>query len=313
MRYLCIFCTALAWALATAAPVAAQSKARPPKTVNDEPVPGYKYRELDGFRLLVNVKVVEEDEHSTDKVKPLQAVDMELTMMVRDLPPKAVAVLRTIPIWLEWETARDDESRFGVTVAVYHPGNTLTQRYRYDTLEKAVKSNCVEVVNTRRLTQIHQRGRNDCILLHEVTHAVHHHLFSYDNPHIKAAHANAMSKQLYADKYASVNEKEYFAEISCAYFNHLEYKPHTRAELKEHDPTGYHLMELTWGTPEEIEKAQKPELEKTAGAKLSLARKLSADKKRTADAIAMLESVVRDFPDTRSAGEAEKLLKKLRP
>jgi hypothetical protein len=298
-----------------AAQSATAKKTGAKKTADRDAVPGYKYREILGFRLLVNNKVLEEDANWTGRRRPLEVLEMEFSMLIRDLPPRAIAVLRMIPIWVEW--ARQEhilEKRPGVAVACYHPGNKLNQRvgYRFDTLEEAVKSNCVEILTMKTLTECHQGDRQDyCVLLHEFTHAVHHHLFDFDNPVIKAAYAHAMAQDLYEDKYAATNEKEYFAEISCAYFDHLFYRPETRDDLKTYDPVGYHMMELTWGTPEQIQREKKPEREKNAAAGLASARRLLRNKQRQDQAKEALQAVIDEYPKTRAAAEAAKLLDKL--
>jgi hypothetical protein len=272
-----------------------------------EPVPGYKYREIDGFHLLVNVKVLEEAAKSTDRRKPMEVLEMEMDFLVRLLPPKAVTALRVIPIWVEWDAGRGETAH---AVACYHPGNTATQKYSYSSLESAVKANCVEIVNMRALCAEHQGKEHRCVMLHEFTHAVHHHLFGDNNPVIKAAYDSAMAKGLYSHRYASTNDHEYFAELSCAYFSHLNYPPRTREDLKKYDPPGYQVMEKLWGTPLEIEEAQRPEKEKNATLKLAAARRLLRDKKKQDEAISTLKSVGKEFPGTRAAKEAAKLLKK---
>jgi hypothetical protein len=275
-----------------------------------EPVAGYKYREIDGFRLLVQNAVIEENRKSTDRRKPLDVLQIELGMIVHDLPPRCVTVLRTIPIWVEWDMQNHEDAEGRAAVAVYHPGNKINKRYRYDTLENAVKANCVDIVTMKLLTAEHQGERHRCVLLHEFSHAVHHHVFDEDNPVIKAAYAHAMSQGLYQNQYASTNEKEYFAEISCAYFGHLHYLPHTRAELQKYDPVGYRMMELTWGTPKEIEQAQRPEREKTAMTKLVAARKLLRDKQKQREGTEALRALVEEYPGTRAANDAVKLIEK---
>lgn len=279
-----------------------------------EPVPGYTYREINGFRLLIHNTVLEEHEKSTDRRKPLEALELELTMLVCDLPPKAADVVRRLPIWVQWNEHRErmvggDMKSF---TACYHPGNKLTQRYRYDTLEKAVKSNCMEILTMKSLTAEHQGEHHRCVLLHEFTHAVHYHLFDYENPHIKAAYAQAKSKKLYEGRYAIANEKEYFAEVSCAYFDHLDYPPHTREELKKYDRVGYRMMELTWGTPEEIEQAQKPEKEKAAMQKFTAAKRLLGQREKRQEVIGALQAILAESPNTPAAREAEKLLNKIK-
>ena len=278
-----------------------------------EPVPGYKYRSIDGFNLAVNKTVLEEDEKSTDRRKPMQVLELELDLLVGELPPRAVVVLREIPIWVEWDKIVDVDQnapRGGRAVASYHPGNNRLHHYSFSSLESKVKSNAVEIVSMKLLTAEHQGERHRSVLLHEVTHAIHHHLFDFDNPHIKAAYQNAMSHKLYAGEYASTNEREYFAEVSCAYFGHLDYAPHNGEELKQYDPVGYQMMELTWGRPEVIAAAIKAEVEKQAMPKLAYARRLLANKNKLTDAVAALEAIIKAYPDTKAAAEAQKVLDK---
>jgi hypothetical protein len=299
-----VCCVVLHAGLAEAQPSNVKGRAAAKNVKEVEPVPGYKYREIDGFRLLVNNTVLEQNEKSTQRRKPMDTLELELAMIARDLPPKAVTVLRLIPTWVEWHASD------GNVVAQYRSGNKPNKRYRYESLEHAVKSNCVEIVRMDSLTAEHQGDQHRCVLLHEFTHAVHHHLFDYDNPTIKAAYAHAKSQGLYAGQYAATNEREYFAEISCAYFGHLHYRPKTREELQTYDPTGYRMMELTWGTPEEIERAQKPEREKNAMFRFNAAKKLLRDKQRKHEALSDLRTVIKEYPNTRAAKEAKKVLDK---
>ena len=281
--------------------------------VDWEPIPGYKYRSILGFNVLINHTVLEEQARSTQRRKPLEVLELELGMLVHTLPPRAVDILRQILIWVEWDKMDDVKNGPAMAqraVACYHPGNNLKHRYSYTSAESFVKSNAVEIESMKLLCDEHQGDEHRMVLLHEVTHAVHHHLFDFDNPTIKMAYRNAMEHHLYQDKYASTNEKEYFAELSCAYFNHLHYEPKTREELKQYDPVGYRMMELTWGTPETIAKAQEAEAEKAAVPKLATARRLLAHRGRAQDGIAALETLIREYPHTKSAAEAKKLLAK---
>lgn len=313
MSWVAVSCLAAGSNWVEAQTSSAKKRAAAKKTEEREPVPGYKFRQINGFHLLVSRMVVEEDENSTQRRKPLDVLELELSTLVRDLPPRCVEVLRTIPIWVEWDAPTPNLPDGGQMLAWYHPGNKQNKRYRFDPTQDNSKKNCVEILKLKSMTESHQADVDWCLLLHEIAHAVHHHVFDYENPVIKAAYAQAMSQGLYANRYAATDAKEYFAELSCAYFNHLHYPPKTREELKSYDPTGYRMMELTWGTPSEIEQAQRPEQEKNAMLRLTAARKLLRDKQKQQEAIAALRAVVQEYPNTRAAGDATKLLKRLSP
>ena len=49
--------------------------------------------------------------------------------------------------------------------------------------------------------------------------------------------------------YALTNEKEFFAEMTEAYFGQNDFYPFNRAELKRDEPELYELLTKIWGTP----------------------------------------------------------------
>jgi hypothetical protein len=137
---------------------------------------------------------------------------------------------------------------------------------------------------------------------------------------ITAAYRQAMDRGLYdravnvygkkIKPYARANDKEYFAELSCAYLNKLDYFPFNRDDLKRHDPAGYKLMELTWGSPKQIATAVRIESEKAAARKLAAAKKMQTEKK-TEEAAAALVKLVEYYPNSKVTAEAKALLEKL--
>src|SRR5262249_37119699 len=186
-----------------------------------------------------------------------------------------------------------------------------------------LKANNVEIISLKSLTREHQPGvkQERCVILHELSHAVHLHLMTRFDADIKAAYRQALERGLYDQAlnvygkkvrpYARTNDKEYFAELSCAYLNKLDYFPFDRDDLKKHDPTGYKMMEATWGSRRQIDAAVKAESEKAAARKLAAAKKLQADKK-TEEAIAALEKLIEYYPSSKATTEAKTLLGKLK-
>jgi hypothetical protein len=95
------------------------------------------------------------------------------------------------------------------------------------------------------------------VLVHEFAHAYHLGQWPQEQPEILQAWQYAMKRRLYrrvkddegnsiARAYATVNQLEYFAELSCMYFIGCNYQPFNRKELKAYDPTGYALIEQMW-------------------------------------------------------------------
>jgi hypothetical protein len=203
--------------------------------------------------------------------------------------------------------------------------------------------NAVEVMTLKRLTEMHQPGKDkdQIIILHELCHTVHNVFLGNEYPDIKKAYQLAMERNLYQTVYARTNDHEYFAEISCAYLDRCNNAPFTADELKEYDPEGYKLCEKVWGKQDVIAKARakaaaerearakyrrpavasankpatpaapaaetKPDPEKAAAQKLEFAKALVKDGKAE-KAKERLKELIKDYPGTNAAAEAEKIL-----
>jgi hypothetical protein len=95
--------------------------------------------------------------------------------------------------------------------------------------------------------------------MHEMAHAYQFYVFGEDHPAAQKAYRKAMDGGLYASvahvhggttkAYAATNYKEYFADLTEAYFGKNGFFPFNRTDLKKYDPTGYRLMQDVWGQP----------------------------------------------------------------
>lgn len=304
---------------------AALAQEKPPpdkKKLLSEPVPGYKKLSIEGFDVLVHKDVLDHNDDARYERKPLDVLELELRTVGRSMQAKSVAVLRRLVIWVEWDDQEDPDYGSG-TIAKYYGvfGNQALWSLKKG--KHPLKANNVEIIRMKSLTAQHQPGvpLERCVLLHELAHAVHFHIVGTDNPRVKATYLQAMERGLYDEAkdlagrtikpYARTNEREYFAELSCAYLNKLHYFPNTRDELKKHDPNGYKLMEAVWGTPRELDAARKAADEKAAAAKLAAAKKLHTGGK-TDEAVAALEALLDEYDKTRAGAEAKALLEKLK-
>lgn len=94
-------------------------------------------------------------------------------------------------------------------------------------------------------------------MLHEFAHAFHHLELGFEHEGIVDVYKKAMDSGKY-DKvlhiggretrhYAATNHKEYFAEMTEAFFGGNDYYPFVRAELKDYDPEAYKIVRETWG------------------------------------------------------------------
>ncbi len=279
---------------------------------------GYMNQKIQGFNLYINKEVYRNNDDKLWKRKPLDVLDLELSTICRRLPDVTVKLLQKINIWVEWEDSDDPDLAKGV-VAKYYGVQGNTTLWSLNKHKHPKKANNIEIINMRSLTREHQPNvrLHRCVLLHELSHAVHHQLFGPKNALIRTAYQQAMNRGLYSEArfasgrirkpaYASKNDREYFAELSCAYMDKLHYYPFTPEELKEYDPQGYRLMEILWGKRKDLENALKQKTEKAAGKLLVSARQLYMTGKKK-EGVEELGKILDNYPETKAGVEARKL------
>ena len=208
------------------------------------PTSTYKRESINGFSILINPEVFK---HKEEAKELLKEVDSQLKAIVRVVPAKPLSALKKVPIWLEYKMNVN-----GANGATYHPSAQWLKENGYN----PDKARSVEVTNAPNFVKWSQTGQ-PWMLLHELAHGYHDIVFGFNNKAIEVAYKQAVKRKLYDSveyinggkkkAYAMTNPREYFAELSEAYFGKNDFFPFTRAELKTHDPVGYQLMQKAWG------------------------------------------------------------------
>lgn len=206
---------------------------------------GYNTHMIEGFTVFVSNESTRHFDEDKYKRKPMEVLELELKGICRVMPPKMLKILQTVKVFVEWEDpeSKPKDGRPGIVVARYWydsgRGLGMAQSGR-----DPRKANNIEILTMRHLTEKWQPGRTSeqIILLHELCHAVHSHLLGNDNQLVKATYQAASDRGLYNQvkhesgrelrAYASTNDHEYFAELSCAYLDRCAYFPFTREDLK---------------------------------------------------------------------------------
>ncbi|HJY78201.1 MAG TPA: hypothetical protein VKE95_16300 [Burkholderiales bacterium] len=220
--------------LAAPAAALAQERAFDPQSV-------YQEQSIHGFTVLVNPQVLAQ----------ARAVDVRAELVrqfeevVDVVPSPALSALRNVRIWVEWSKRPDAGAEF-------HPSQRWLEQNGYN----PAKAGAIEISNSLNFVSW-SRAEQPCMVLHELAHAYHFLVLGENHPEIAAAYRQAVERGLYESvdyvgggkrrAYALVNEKEYFAELSEAYFGRNDYYPFTRADLQRHDPVGYALVQRLWG------------------------------------------------------------------
>lgn len=207
-----------------------------------DPQSAYLEQSIHGFTVLLNPQVLAEARAAAEVRAELARQFGEVTEV---LPPSAVSALQKVRVWVEWSKRHDGGAEFHVS-----------QRWLEKNGYNPAKAGGIEISNSVNFVSW-SRGEQPCMMLHELAHAYHFLVLGEGNPEITAAYRHAVESRLYESvdysgggkrrAYALVNEKEYFAELSEAYFGRNDYYPFTRADLQRHDPVGYELLERLWG------------------------------------------------------------------
>ncbi len=175
----------------------------------------------------------------------LKALANHLQRIKYILPEEKVSELQKLPIALDFNHKLGNMQ--------YHPEKGWLMANRHDPrLEKHV-----HIPRAESLLDRHTWAKHPYVVLHELAHAYHDQVLSFNNKQIIAAYENMKAKGIYEEvllftgkkvkHYALTNHKEYFAESTEAYLGVNDFYPFTRAELKEHDPMMYAVMQKVWG------------------------------------------------------------------
>ena len=165
----------------------------------------------------------------------------DLTSIEQLLPQKFLKEFKKVNIWISYNTQAG---------AAYHPSKKwLINNDRNPKMAKGI-----EIQNANHY--IKWVKHQPMIILHELSHAYHHQILGFNHQEIKEAFENAKNQGIYESvkhvsgkkqkAYAMTNNKEYFSELTEAFFGKNDFFPFTKTELKNHDPKGYELMERIW-------------------------------------------------------------------
>ncbi len=202
-------------------------------------------RDVEGWTVKLDPSLLDEDDTLIGE-RALTALANHLQRVKYIVLPEKVKELQALPIWLELH----NESLSNMQ---YHPSQGWLRQNGHD--PRLVKH--VHIPRAGRLLDPRQWAKHPYAVLHELAHAYHDQRLSWDYPDIIRAFNAAKSSGNYEAvlshtgrtvmHYGMNNHKEYFAEMTEAYLGVNDFYPFVRAELKEHDPQMYELMEKVWG------------------------------------------------------------------
>lgn len=211
-------------------------------------VTGYTNYAIAGFDVLV-----EDNAFAMDSAITMSAIDLLETNLLEiiqfNIDQEKMDSLRAVPIFMDWNTTTG--------AAQYHPSEAWLIANGY----APEKARCVEISNITNYFNWTNQNQ-PYMVMHELAHAYHHRVLNFNSLIITNAFNQAVAGNLYLDisyhsgggnyynvptAYALNNEKEYFAEITEAYFGLNDFFPFDYEDLVGYDSTGFAAVVSVWG------------------------------------------------------------------
>jgi len=204
------------------------------------PTAKYKRRNVEGWTVYVSPQLDMRSAFSRETIKMLRH---KLHMVKRYVPEKAIVQLQKVTIWVELENPN-------APYMTYHRcKETLKSQHL-----NPDKLGAVEIGNVTNFMQ--WSFLQPFMTLNQLARAYHDRVLGYDNAEIKNAHQQAVKSGRYDlvlrfdGQYvrhpALSNAKEYFAEMTEAYYGVNDHYPFLQFELKQYDPNACDLMTKLW-------------------------------------------------------------------
>ena len=201
-------------------------------------------KDVEGWTVKVDPALLADDQKETAK-RAFEALANHLQRIKYIVPADRVEKLQGMSIWLDLDHPLKSMQ--------YHPDRGWLLANGHD--PRLVKH--VHIPRARDLFRPQTWAKHPYVVLHELAHAFHDQVLGFNNAEIAAAFESAQEAKIYDEvllftgrkvrHYALSNPKEYFAESTEAYFGVNDFYPFVRAELREHDPTMFALLEKFWG------------------------------------------------------------------
>ena len=212
-------------------------------------IPGVRFdpvvKEMEGWTVHIDPALLE-GEHAAEGAKSLRMLGDHLNRIVLLMNPEQLKKIRSCEIWIEHHHPTLGSMQ-------YHPSVGWLKDHGHD-------PRLARKVHIPRASALLSRGqllKHPAVVLHELSHAYHDQILSFDYEPVEQAWKKAMEEKKYdrvllfngrlVKHYATTNHKEYFAESTEAYFYRNDFYPFVRAELKVHDPLMHEEMVKVWG------------------------------------------------------------------
>lgn len=202
-------------------------------------------RDIEGWQVRVDQRLTEGGQADLGN-RAVKLLRNRLEEIVMILPADKVDRLRKVVIQL-------DASHGDLHTMQYHPSIEWLKENGYN--EDLAK--VVHIPEAAGFTNRNHHHTQPFCVLHELAHAYHDQVLGFDQPEITAAWTAFVSAGKYQQTrfigggtqphYGLTNQKEFFAEMTEAYFGLNDFYPYQRDDLRQAEPGILQLMKKYWG------------------------------------------------------------------
>ena len=197
-------------------------------------------RNIEGWTVRIDDRLLSppHDALGTRAIKLLEAKLADITFVV---PADRLAKLQAVPIVLDLTHGK-------LHAMQYHPSPEWLQEHGY----ACDLAKCVHICEAADFVAVRQVNEQPWVVLHELAHAYHDQVLGFDDPRIVAAYerfkqsGHGDSVLLITGRrvrhYGLTDPKEFFAEMTEAYFGMNDFFPFNRAELMTAEPEIFELL-----------------------------------------------------------------------
>jgi hypothetical protein len=200
---------------------------------------------IEGWNVRVDDRLLK-GEDSALGARVLKLLEARLVAISVVVPDKSLAKLRTITIQL-------DLNYGDLRTMQYHPDAGWLKEHGYS--EQLAK--CVHIPDVNDLLEPAGIHSQPWVLLHELAHGFHDQIVGFDEPRVNAAWEKFRGSGKYKsvlsasgtihEHYGLTDHKEFFAEMTEAYFGSNDFYPFVAGELKQAEPEIFLLLADIWG------------------------------------------------------------------
>jgi hypothetical protein len=219
----------------------AQGPVEPPKPTS------HTTRQIEGWSVRIDDRLLHAPNEALGK-RALRFLENKLADIIVVVPPDRLKKLQAVTIVLDLTHGK-------LRAMQYHPSAGWLKEHGYS----PELAKCVHIPRAKDLATKRNINEQPWVILHELAHAYHDQVLGFAEARIRKAYRN-YKKSGHGDKvlvfngqrarhYALTDHKEFFAEMTEAYFGVNDFFPFTRAELRDSEPEVYALLYEIWESP----------------------------------------------------------------